>query len=100
MSMQSISGSSMPGKYDRELTYRLKPARANSWIVASWSEPFGMPSLSFISFVGCQRSEKARSLAGVTHIPISQPLHLHQHRVVVAVDEDVDYLEPVARGLA
>ena len=26
----------------------LKPARANSWTVASCSEPFGMPSFSFI----------------------------------------------------
>jgi hypothetical protein len=28
----------------------LKPARAKRWIVASCSEPFGMPSLSFIVY--------------------------------------------------
>ena len=46
--MHSISGSSTVGKYDRELTYRLKPARAKSCTVASCREPFGMPSLSFM----------------------------------------------------
>jgi hypothetical protein len=33
--MHSISGSSTDGKYDRELTYSVNPARAKSCTVAS-----------------------------------------------------------------
>src|SRR5262245_27440810 len=123
--MHSISGSSIVGKYDRVLTYTLKPARAKRWIVASCREPFGMPSFSFISrtalhhrghrghggaseylspcppcppwFLGFrQRPKKACSLACVTDISIAESPHLHQHRVVIAIDEDVDDLELVA----
>src|SRR3989338_6191338 len=84
--------------------YTLKPARAKSWTVASCSEPLGMPSLSFIikalrSLVG-QLSEEARSLARMAHVAVALPDDLHQHRVVVAIDEDVDDLEPVARCFA
>ena len=46
------------------------------------------------------RPEKTGALAGVADVAVAQPLHLHQHRVVVAVDEHLDDLEPVARGLA
>src|SRR5215208_3740586 len=100
----------------------LKPARANSWTVASCSEPFGMPSLSFMvlppiqhkgheghqekyptistfvaiaSFVLIQRS-KTRPCTGVAHVAVAQPLYFHQHGVVVAIDEDLDDLEFVA----
>ena len=31
--------------------------------------------------------EEARALAGVADVAVAEPLHLHQHRVVVAVDE-------------
>ena len=47
--MYLMWGSWMAGKYERELTYRLNPAREKSWIVASCREPLGMPSLSFIA---------------------------------------------------
>jgi hypothetical protein len=33
-------------------------------------------------------------------LPSPEPLDLHQHRVLVAIHEDVDDLELVARGLA
>src|SRR3954468_2704890 len=94
----------------------LKPARANSCTVASCSEPFGMPSLSFIvspliqhedissllsfvSLVLTQRS-KAGSSSGVAHVAVAEALHLQQHGIVVAVDEHVDDFELVAGGLA
>ncbi len=38
--------------------------------------------------------------ARMADIAVAEPLDLHQHRVVVAIDEDVDDLELVARGLA
>src|SRR6478672_12355131 len=89
----------------------LKPARANSWTVASCSEPFGMPSLSFIASPLIQRFLSSASLlliqrseAGpgsrMAHVAIAKALHLQQHGIVVAVDEHVDDLELVARGLA
>src|SRR5439155_5323840 len=97
--MHSISGSSIVGKYDRVLTYTLKPARANSWIVASCNEPFGMPSFNFIRaqalhhrgrgghggkrrfgppcppcppwWLGLgQRTEEARALTRMTDVPV------------------------------
>src|SRR6266498_2984681 len=86
----------------------LKPARANSWIVASCKEPFGMPSFSFIvyspqrivSFVVIQPAKKARTLTRVADVAVAQPLHFQQHRVIVAVDEDPGDGELVAGGFA
>src|SRR5258707_11365853 len=127
--MHSMSGSSIVGKYERELTYRLNAARANSWMVASCKEPFGIPSFSFIRVetlsttegtedseveIGFrlrapllsmvllfgQRPKEACAVTRVTHIPVAEPLHLDQHRIIVAVDEQVDDLQPVARCLA
>src|ERR1051326_2974908 len=46
--MHSISGSSIAGKYERELVVILKPARRNRSMVAFSRLPLGMPSLSFI----------------------------------------------------
>src|SRR4051794_28900157 len=104
----------------------LKPARANSWTVASCSEPLGMPSFSFIasppihhhahrghqgkhrtissvvssvSFVLIQRS-KTCSRAGVADVAVAEALHLQQHGVIVAIDQELDHLELVAGGLA
>src|SRR5689334_19143949 len=94
----------------------LKPARANSWIVASWSEPFGMPSFSVIAefhrsarraknglssaLVVDQRSRETAARSGMADVAVAVPLHLEQHRIVVAVDEKGDDLERVARRLA
>ena len=84
----------------------LKPARANSWIVASCSDPFGMPSL--MSDVMCRSlsgsrrtlAEEARPLAGVADVAVAEPRHLQQHRVLVAVDEQLaSTLQPVAGRL-
>src|SRR5579872_424959 len=77
----------------------LNPARANSWTVASCSEPLGMPSLSAISSVR-QSSIEAGALAGVADVAVPEPPDLEKHGVVVAVDEDVDDREPVAGRLA
>ena len=44
--------------------------------------------------------EKARALARMTDESITEPVHLHQHRVVVAIDEDVDDFQAVAGCLA
>src|SRR5262245_42947106 len=119
MSMHSISGSSIVGKYERELTYTLNPARPNNCTVESWREPFGMPSLSFIvSFLAAgphPRREltpiprlgmaagaslhhlvEARALAGVAHVAVAEPLHLDQHRIVVAIGQHLHDLQPVA----
>src|SRR4051794_22123100 len=84
----------------------LNPARANSWIVASCSEPFGIPSLSLATSgprlcrVARQLSVEAGPLAGVAHVPVTQPLHLQQHGIVVAIDQRRGDLETVAGGLA
>src|SRR5262245_28415257 len=76
----------------------LNPARANSWTVASWSEPLGIPSLSFISALNYL--EETRALAGVADVAVTETFHLHEHRVVVAVGEHFDDLQLVARRFA
>src|SRR5688572_3806662 len=98
----------------------VKPARANSCTVASWSEPFGMPSFSVmakpsrrrkISPSPCpgsrarrgrsfKRARKTGPFARMAHIPVTEPPDLDEHRVVVAIDAELDDREPVARGLA
>src|SRR4051812_34723429 len=106
----------------------LNPARANSWTVASCSEPFGIPSLSFMLFTSgsgsglqplsgsggplpdrlgvwsltarVQLSKKTRALAGMTHVPVAEPLHPREHGVVVAIHEQRRDLQPIAGGLA
>src|SRR5262245_58808780 len=88
----------------------LNPARANSWIVASWSDPFGIPSLSVairlsvlirvLSVAICgQLPEEARSFTGVADVAIAETLHLEQDRVLVAIDAHLGHLQPVAGGL-
>src|SRR3954447_15720319 len=99
----------------------LNPARPNSWMVASCSEPFGMPSLSFIVCLpracsavpvarvcvtrsclrdpsGC-RLDETGPLAGVADIAVAEALHLQQHGVVVAIGEQLGDLQAVARCL-
>src|SRR2546425_10140506 len=81
----------------------LKPARAKSCTVASCSEPFGIPSLSFISGLAFRElvrtPEKARPLDGVTDVAAAKALHAHEHGVLVAVDQQVADREPVAGRL-
>src|SRR5919107_6057275 len=78
----------------------LNPARANNWTVASCSEPFGMPSFRRGAAMPLrQRPEEARALARVTYVAVAEPCHLHQERVVVAIDQQLRHLQPVARGL-
>src|SRR5436190_23270199 len=76
----------------------LKPARANSWIVASCSEPLGMPSLSIRATL-VRLPEKARPLPRVADIAVAEPGDLEEHRVLVAVDEQRGHLQPVPRRL-
>src|SRR3954451_24687605 len=86
----------------------LNPARAKSRIVASCRDPLGIPSLSFMrgdlvcacEWVSSDRLEEAGALAGVTDIAVTQPLHLQQHRVIVAVGEHLNDLQAVAGGFA
>src|SRR2546422_3863584 len=82
----------------------LKPARAKSCTVASCSEPFGIPSLSFISRLAFRElvrpPEKAAPLARMTDVAAAKALHAHEHRVLVAVDQQVADREPVAGRLA
>src|SRR5687768_15195934 len=90
----------------------VKPARAKSCTVASWREPLGMPSRRVAIFrpkftrtqvhwfTLVQRPEEARALARVAHVAIAQRARAHEQRVVVAIHEQADHLEPVARGLA
>src|SRR5206468_11604509 len=75
-----------------------------------------MPSLSFINNStsrtqrkqrkqrtqrrSTKRSIETRPLSCMTHIAITQPPHLQQHGVLVAVDEDLEDLELVAGRLA
>src|SRR6188472_2993469 len=87
----------------------LKPARPNRCTVASCSEPLGMPSLRVRAIVlltfalgGAARrdlSEEAGSLAGVADVAVPEPRHLQQHRVLVAIDQQVGHLQAVSRGL-
>src|SRR5262245_13170464 len=98
MSMHSNSSSSTVGKYDRELTYTLNPARANSWTVASCNDPLGIPSFSFIGLR--QRPKEARALARVTDVAVAKALHLYQHGILIAVDEQRFHLETIPGGLA
>jgi hypothetical protein len=42
--------------------------------------------------------EKAAPFARVADVPIALPLGFHQHRVIVAVDEQIPYGEAVAGG--
>src|SRR5678815_1089266 len=96
----------------------LNPARANNWIVASCSEPFGMPSFSLAIFLfrvirvirGCSLAAlsvalirghlpvETGPLAGVADITVAEPLHFEQHRVLVAVHQHLGDLQPVAGG--
>src|SRR5438093_10213973 len=82
----------------------LKPARAKSCTVASCSEPFGIPSLSFISGLAFRElirpPEKAGPLARVTDVAAAKALHADEHRVLVAIDQEVADREPVAGRLA
>src|SRR5919109_4334907 len=84
----------------------LKPARAKRCTVASCSEPFGMPSFSFISGLASALREpvgvpeKAGPLARVAHVPAAEAFDADEHRVLVAIDQEVPDGEPVARGLA
>src|SRR5262245_49221676 len=84
----------------------LKPARAKSCTVASCSEPFGIPSFSFISGLASALGEpvgppeKAGPLARVTDVPAAEAFDADEHRVLVAVDQQVPDREPVARRLA
>src|SRR6516225_11312663 len=79
------------------------PARPNSWIVASWREPFGIPSLSFMVGSG-QPSGLPPSETGarssVADVAVAESLDLHQQRVIVAIDEQLDDLQSVSRGLS
>src|SRR4051812_10608961 len=59
-----------------------------------------MESLALVSFVLTQRSIKTGALAGVTHIAVAQPPDFDEHGIVVAVHEDVDDRQLVARRLA
>ena len=70
----------------------LKPARANSWTVASCSEPFGMPSFECGHGYSSLVLKQVRC-AGVADVAVAQPLDLDEHRVVVAVHQQVDDLE-------
>src|SRR5439155_26124125 len=82
----------------------LKPARAKSCTVASCSEPFGIPSLSFISGLAFRELirplEKTGPLARVTDVAAAKALHPNEHRVLVAIDQEVTDGEPVAGRLA
>src|SRR5688500_17244395 len=80
----------------------LNPARAKSWIVASCSDPLGMPSLSVLGMAAENLSDvwvfrtwrgpvvpcETRSLTGVADVAIAQSGDHHQQRVVVAVDQN------------
>ena len=59
----------------------------------------GFPFVSLVSIVLIQIA-KARPGAGVADVPVAEPPHLEQHRVVVAVDEQVDDFELVAGRFA
>src|SRR5438045_1941589 len=85
-------------------------------MVASCNEPLGIPSFNFIKTQRTQRpptaptqrtqrktSQRARETrpcARVTHVAFPETLHFDQHRVFVAVDEDLGHFEFVAGGLA
>src|SRR5262249_32217472 len=47
----------------------------------------------------CQLTEKTRSVAGVTHVSVTQTLHLDQHCIVVAVDQTRRNRETISRCL-
>src|SRR5450830_2054415 len=76
----------------------LKPARAKSRIVASCSEPLGIPSLSVLAMALRDLPVEARALAGVTDIALAEPRHFQQDRVLVAVGQERGHLQAVARG--
>src|SRR6266851_1313575 len=104
--MHSISGSSIAGKYERLLIVIWNPARRNSSTVAFSRLPLGIPSFSFINSVPVDRARVVG--ARLAHVPLAvfeapekaalitlvanagpQRLHLHQHRVAVAVGRDL-----------
>src|SRR3989304_2672246 len=89
----------------------LKPARANSCTVASWSDPFGKPSVSTDGMVasrvigrslrrGRDAAEEARPLSRVAHVAVAETVDAHEHGVVVAVGLDVHDRQLVTGGLA
>ena len=79
----------------------LNPARANSWIGRVLQRALGDAEFELHGIVTPFRALKeAGALAGVADVAVAEPLGLHEHRVVVAVDQDVAHREPVARRLA
>src|ERR1700682_4518675 len=98
--MQSISGSSIAGKYERLLMVIWNPARRNNSTVAFSRLPLGIPSFSFINSVPVDHLRIVR--ARLADVPLAvfealekaalitlvadagtQRLHLHEHRVAV-----------------
>ena len=52
----------------------------------------------FVSFVSIRESPiEAAPLTRVTDVPVTEPLHLHQHRIFIAIDEDRHDFELVPR---
>jgi hypothetical protein len=47
-----------------------------------------------------ERSEETRPLTRMTRIAVAEPLHFHEHSVIVAIDEDVDDFEAIAGSFA
>src|SRR5438128_6720245 len=77
----------------------LNPARAKRATVASCSEPLGIPSLSVRAIALRHLPEKAGPRARVADIAVAEPGHLEEHRVVVAIDEQLGHLQAIPRGL-
>src|SRR5713101_7701729 len=98
ISIHSISGSSIAGKYERELVVIWKPARRNNSTVAFSRLPLGIPNFSFIRsapvdhiwIVGARLAllplaliEAAEEATLVAFMADARPegFHLHQDRV-------------------
>ena len=61
MSMHSISGSSITGKYERLLVVMLKPARRNSSMVALSRLPLGIPSFRIMCLLSAEWLDRTRT---------------------------------------
>src|SRR5215831_1728482 len=78
----------------------LNPARAKSCTVASWSDPLGRPSLSFIVGGLLDLCEKTGPLSRVTYVAFAFAARVHENRVLVAIDQHGLHGKPVAGRLS